>query len=138
MRDRFNNELEHKIGRMAPDKKSNLERKLKDVDDEEARALRLYTTGKISDKVWDNMWAEWQNRRRSLSQAIESIQTQNEIHIANLDTALTIISKVGLLYSKLNRDSQKKLLREMVKRVIVNTGGNDTKVGATPTFFIFG
>ena len=55
-RESFNNDLEHKIGRMTPDKKSNLERKLKDVDDEEARALRLYTTGKISDKVWDNMW----------------------------------------------------------------------------------
>lgn len=134
MRERFNNELEHKIGRMAPDKKSNLERKLKDVDDEEARALRLYTTGKISDKVWDNMWAEWQNRRRSLSQAIESIQTQNEIHIANLDTALTIISKVGLLYSKLNRDSQKKLLREMVKRVIVNTEGTILRMELLPPF----
>ena len=134
MREAFTEELEHTLDRMAPSKQANLERKLKEIDDEEARALRLYTTGKISEKIWDNMWVEWQNRRRSLRHALDSIETQNQIHIANLDSALTIISNIGILYSKLQRDSQKKLLREMVKRVVVNSDGKILWLELHPPF----
>lgn len=134
MREAFTEELEHTLDRMAPSKQANLERKLKEIDDEEARALRLYTTGKISEKIWDNMWIEWQNRRRSLRHALDSIETQNQIHIANLDSALTIIAKIGILYSKLQRDSQKKLLREMVKRVVVNSDGKILWLELHPPF----
>ncbi len=130
----YTNEIGDKLGRMRPDKRADLERKLKDVDDEEARALRLYTIGKITERVWDNMWAEWQDRRHSLRHALKSIQMQNEIHIANLDTALTIISKVGILYRKLDRDSQKKLLREMVSRVIVCPEGTIQQMELLPLF----
>jgi DNA invertase Pin-like site-specific DNA recombinase len=130
----YTNEIGDKIGRMRPDKRADLERKLKDVDGEEERALRLYTTGKITERLWDNMWMEWQDRRHSLRHALESIQMQNEIHIANLDTALTIISKVGILYNKLERDNQKKLLREMVNRVIVCPEGTIQQMELLPPF----
>lgn len=134
IRDSYTNEIGDKLGRMRPDKRADLERKLKEVDDEEARALRLYTMGKISERVWDNMWTEWQDRRRSLRHALESIETQNDIHVGNLDTALTIISKVGILYSKLERDSQKKLLREMVNRVVVCPEGTILRMELLPPF----
>ena len=66
--------------------------------------------------------------------ALESIETQNDIHVGNLDTALTIISKVGILYSKLERDSQKKLLREMVNRVVVCPEGTILRMELLPPF----
>ena len=44
-------------------------------------------------------------------------------HIANLDAALTIIEKVGILYENLERSDQKELLRQMVERVIVDPEG---------------
>ncbi len=55
IRDSYTDEMGDKLGRMRPDKRADLERKLKEVDDKEARALRLYTMGKISERVWDNM-----------------------------------------------------------------------------------
>ena len=134
IRDSYTDEIADTLGRMRPDQCADLERKLKEVDDEEARALRLYTMGKITERVWDSLWEEWQDRRRSLRHALESLQARNEVHVANLDAALTIIAKVGILYSKLDRDSQKKLLREMVDRVVVNPEGTILRMELLPPF----
>ena len=123
IRKSFYEDLEYTLDLLAPSKQADLENKLKEIDYEEVRSLRLYATGKISEKVWDNMWLEWQSRRRSLQHALDSLIAQSQDHIANLDSALTIISKIGILYKKLERGSQKRLLREMVRRVVVNSDG---------------
>jgi hypothetical protein len=51
-----------------------------------------------------------------------------------LDAALTIIAKVGILYNKLERSSQKKLLRNVVERVVVNVEGEIERVDLLPPF----
>jgi hypothetical protein len=134
IRNSYNEEIADKLGRMRPDQRADLERKLKDIDEEEARALRLYTIGKITDRVWENLWSEWQDRRRTLRHALESLQAHNDVHIANLDAALTIIAKVGILYNKLERSSQKKLLHEMVYRVVVCPKGTIRRMELLPPF----
>ncbi len=119
---------------MRPDQRADIERMLKDVDEEEARALRLYTIGKITDRVWENLWTEWQDRRRTLRHALQSLQAHDDAHIANLDAALTIIAKVGIVYNKLERNSQKKLLHEMVNRVVVCPEGTIRRMELLPPF----
>ena len=79
IRDSYTDEIADTLGRMRPDQRADLERKLKEVDDEEARALRLYTMGKITERVWDSLWEEWQDRRRSLRHALESLQARNKV-----------------------------------------------------------
>jgi hypothetical protein len=54
--------------------------------------------------------------------SLETLQQKREHHIANLDAAITIIAKVGILYNKLECSDQKDLLRQMIERVIVNSG----------------
>ena len=130
----YNDEVADKLGRMRPDQRDGIERKLKEIDEEEARALRLYTTGKITEHVWGNLWTEWQDRRRTLRNARASLDAHNDVHIANLDAAITIISKVGILYSKLERSNQKKLLCEMVYRVVVCSKGNIRRMELLPPF----
>lgn len=130
----YNEEVADKLGRIRPDQRVDLKRKLKDIDGEEARALRLYASGKITDQAWDNLWTEWQDRRRRLRQALESIETSNAMHIANLDAAITVIAKVGVLYGKLERSDQRKLLREMVDRVIVTPEGTILRMELLPPF----
>jgi hypothetical protein len=51
-----------------------------------------------------------------------------------LDAALTIIAKVGILYNKLERGSQKKLLHEMVDRVVVSPEGTIRRMELLPPF----
>ena len=81
-----------------------------------------------------NLWEEWQDRRRTLRHALESLQAHNDVHIANLNAALTIIAKVGILYNKLERSDQKDLLRQMVERVVVNLEGMIIRLELLPPF----
>jgi hypothetical protein len=77
------------------DKKS-LEASSKMVDEEETRAARLFAAGKITDEIWDNLWAEWNDRRQAIRGMLEILQYQQETHVDNLETALKIIAKVGV------------------------------------------
>ena len=54
---------------------------------------------------------------------IDSMDFQQDYHINNLDVALRIIAKVGLLYNSLERSDQKELIRLMVEKVVVDAEG---------------
>ena len=65
---------------------------------------------------------------------LEALQHKREYHIANLDAALTIIAKVGILYNKLERSDQRDLLRQMIERVVVNPEGMIIRLELLPPF----
>ncbi len=103
--------------------------------DEEARAAHLFAAArKITEAVWDNLWAEWQDRRRSLRHTLEASDQHTEYHIAHLDDALNIISKIGVLFKRLDASSQKKLLREIVERVVLDPCGKVIRMELLPPF----
>ncbi len=119
----YTEEVARKLGHLKPDEKAELEAALKAVDNEEARAMRMYAAGMMTETVYEDLWQEWQDRRTRLRAALDGLKHQNEAHIANLDTALRIIAQVGNVYNELERGDQKELLRQMVERVIVNPKG---------------
>ena len=134
IRESYTDELARKLGHLRPSEKSELQAALKAVDEEEARAARLFAAGKITERVWDNLWAEWQDRRWTIQINLEALHQKREHHIANLDVALTIIAKVGILYNKLERSDQKDLLRQMIERVVVNSEGMIIQLELLPPF----
>src|ERR1041385_6694014 len=85
--------------------------------------VRLYSAGKISESIWDNLWHEWQDRRSKIQLTLESLEHQHKTHITNLDAALKIIVQVGFVYNSLERSDQKELLRHMVERVVIDSVG---------------
>ncbi len=123
IRQSYTHELAQKLGHIRPDERLELESALKAIDEEEARTVRLFATGKISEAIWNNLWAEWQDRRRQLTHALETLSQEREIHINNLDAALEIIANIGVLYNHLKRSDQKELLRHVVERIVVNPEG---------------
>ena len=128
IRESYTDELARKLGHLRPSEQTELQAALRAVDDEEARMARLFAGGKITERVWDNLWAEWQDRRRTIQMNLEALQQKRENHIANLDAALTVIAKAGILYNKLERSDQKELLRQMIERVVVNPEGMITRL----------
>ncbi len=130
----YTDEIAEKLGHRRPSDRSRLEKALKAIDEEEARALQLYVSGKITDRVWDGLWAEWQDRRRILRAEQETMEMQQEVYITNLDAALQIIANAGILYNALERGDQKTLLREMVERVVVNPAGDIIRLDLLPPF----
>ena len=128
----YTKEIQAYMGQARPDRRSQLQLALKQVDEEEARAARLYAAGKISDEIWEGMWTEWQDRRQTIQRTLETMQYEQQVHIDNLDLALEIIAKIGTLYNQLERSNQKELLRQVVERVIVDDDGQVSLELRTP------
>ena len=128
----YTRELQERMGHTRPDRRSQLQFALKQVDEEEARSARLYAAGKISDEIWESMWAEWQDRRQTIRRTLETMQQEQQVHVNNLDLALEIIARIGTLYNGLQRSDQKELLRQVVERVIVDDDGQVSLELRTP------
>jgi site-specific DNA recombinase len=120
----YTHAIAEKMGHLRPDERQALEAALKAVDDEEARSVRLYAIGQITESVWNDLWREWQDRRNQIRIMLDSLQEQQQTHVENLESALQIITNVGIMYNGLERDDQRELLREMVERVIIDPAGN--------------
>ena len=123
IRDAYTEEIATKLGHLQPSEHEVLETALKAVDEEETRTARLYAAGKITDYVWDMLWVEWQDKRRSIQESLTALGRKKQAHIADLDAALTIVSKVGILYGNLSVRLQREVLREMISKVVVDREG---------------
>ena len=128
----YTQDLTQKLGHNEPSEHERMEKALKAIDSEEARTLRLYASGKISEVVWNNMWAEWQDRRHILQSSLKNLSHEPEMHIRNLDDALHIITKLRMLYTMAECTEQKALLRYIVSRITVDPEGKivDVKLHA--------
>jgi hypothetical protein len=131
----YTTEIAERMGHLKPHRREELHTALKAVDDEEARAVRLFAAGgKITEVVWDSLWLEWQDRRRTLRDQLTAMQQESHYHIAHLDDALQIIAKVGTIFGRIELQHQKKLLKEMIHRVVVNREGQIIDVELLPPF----
>jgi DNA invertase Pin-like site-specific DNA recombinase len=119
----YKHDLAENLGLARPDERKLMTDALNGIDQEEARMARLLATGKISEDVWNGLWADWQDRRNRLRLNLESITQHQEFHIDNLETALAIIVQVGSLYNRLEVSARRELLLHMVRQVVVNTDG---------------
>ena len=66
--------------------------------------------------------------------SLELLDQRCETYINDLDDALTIIEKLGILYETLSQSDQRELLRNVVERVVVNTEGAIDRVEYLPPF----
>ncbi len=132
----YTTDLNTKIGGARPDERARLEAVLKATDEEENRTVRLYSAGKISEEIWDALWAEWQDRRNQVRRMLETLTVSDQVHIDNLEMALQIIARIGTLYNGLERKDQKELLRQVVSRVVVNDAGNVSLELRTPFAYL--
>ena len=119
----YTQDVAQKFGHLHPSEGEQIRAALKAIDSEEARTLRLYATGNVSEIVWNNMWAEWQDRRRTLRANLSNLSQQSEVYIRNLDDALQMMTKLEMLYTMATRMEQKALLRYIVSRITVDPEG---------------
>ena len=130
----YTDEIAEKLGQARPDERAEIEQMLKGIDEEEARVLRLYASGTVTEENWKNLWAEWQDKRLKLRTNLELLDQRCETYIKDLDAALTIIEKLGILYETLSYADQRELLRNVVERVVVNARGVIDRVDYLPPF----
>ena len=83
------------------------------VDAKHIPSIRSVYTNDIAQKI-GHLQPNEQDRRKQLRHTLDSIQERQQDHIENLDSALEIISCVGIMYNELDRDDKRELLRLMV------------------------
>ena len=123
LRQAYTTEMAEKLGHRRFMQERQLAEAYKAVDEEEARTARLYAAGKITEHVWDSLWQEWQDKRRTIQSSLEAVNHADEAQIVDLDTALTILGQIGPRYTELEPENQYAVLREIVERVVVDRGG---------------
>ena len=136
IREAYTHDIAYKMGHLKPDERQQLEIVLKEIDEEEARTARLFASGRITEAIWDSLWREWQDRRQQLRGTLATLQSQDHNHISNLDTALEIITTVGIVYNSLKRPQQQELLQHLVERVVINDKGSINLELRTPFSYL--
>lgn len=113
---------------------AQLDERLENLKQEEMRASRLYSTGKITDSVWDSLWLEWQERRLAIQQKIALMDKTVDCVISDLDEALQIFTQLPQLYSTLTLTEQQQLLSLLIQKVVVDTSGTIVRLELHPPF----
>ena len=114
------------INTSTEDKSGELERmkrKLKGLDEEEARLGRLFMAGKISENVYDELRAEWQENVHALRRSVQELEVETKHHLDDLEVALALITNISSLYERLDIKKRTALLQVLVKQIIVNRQG---------------
>jgi len=102
---------------------TDLRKQTTEFMEEEARLGRLYITGKISEKAYEQLHSEWQEKLRNNELTITEMEREPKIHINDLDLALILMTKVSELYTRLDEKQKTTLLQILVKRIIVDSDG---------------
>jgi hypothetical protein len=99
-----------------------LRRRSAQLRQEEARLGRLYITGKISEAVYEQLWAEWREKVRHAENQLTNLERQTGHYLDDLDAALTLLASAQTLYERLG-EQRATLLQILAKRIIVNADG---------------
>ena len=96
--------------------------------------LRLYAAGMVTEENWHYLWQEWEDKRHKLKSNLERLDQTCETYIEDLDHALILIAKLGILYETLPRGDKRELLRNVIERVVVNHEGKIDRLELLPPF----
>ena len=94
-----------------------------EMKEEEARLVRLYITGKVTEEAYEQLHLEWQEKLRNIELTLAEMEREPTIRINDLDIALILLTKVSELYSRLDEKQRSTLLQVLAKQIIVNSDG---------------
>jgi DNA invertase Pin-like site-specific DNA recombinase len=104
-------------------KAEDLQDKIERLKDEEAKMARLLILGKITEKTYDQLRAEWNEKLQHAKINLEELEREARFHLDDLDVALALISQAHILFDRLSPKEQALLLKILTNRFIVNPEG---------------
>ena len=94
-------------------------RRLSGLREEEARLGRLYITGKIGKKTYEQLRKEWQIKLRKIEINISDTERISRIPLDDFYSGLLLIANISSLYAHLKESDRAKILQIIAKRIIV-------------------
>ncbi|MCA9892192.1 MAG: recombinase family protein [Anaerolineae bacterium] len=111
-----------------------LNQALDHVKDKELNLWRAYTRHGMHNDVYVKLAQEVQSERERIENALQSIHQESSSRIEDLDMALEILSQIGDRYARLDRETQREVLRKLVSKVIVDESGKVNRLELLPPF----
>jgi len=105
------------------DKLEQLQQRLKNLQDEEARLARLFMTGKINEETYDRLRGEWKEKTRQIQMTVKELEFDASKYLDDLEVALALLTKIAVLFERLKEKERTAILQVLIKQVIVNTAG---------------
>jgi hypothetical protein len=102
---------------------AELQRHTAQLRQEEARLARLFLVGKLSEEVYDQLRAEWQEKALHAQNRLDHLEREVGNYLDDLDTALVLLARAGALYERLDKKQRSTLLQILARRIIVDAGG---------------
>jgi hypothetical protein len=101
---------------------------------EEERLAALYARGTISDATWDKHWKDWQLRRLELNRQKALLEQSDQQTLNNLDEAAQLLTRLPSLYGILSAEDQKRLLKGIIQRIVIDIEGTIMAMQLHPPF----
>ena len=102
--------------------------------EEEANLARRFAVRGLSDKTFDLLHREWENKIFEIQRKIAGLESSTEDIVTDLDHALRLLVQIPRLFPRLRTIDQGRLLRILFRRIIIDTQGKIIDFELHPPF----
>jgi DNA invertase Pin-like site-specific DNA recombinase len=134
MRALYQQHIAHLSGPNRDEQIAGLKERIRQLRAEEADLGRLLLNKRIGQDAYDQLRHEWQQKLNHKQQELEALQRETSVYIDDLDAAVMLLSKMPMLFERLARRDQARLLKILVQQVVVDQSGNTIEVRLNSPF----
>ena len=111
-----------------------LQTAIKKLEEKELNLWRAFTEHGMRPQIFEQLSREYEDERQRITAAIDLMNKESGDVVDNLDAALAVISEIADRYSEHTAQRQRDILKQMVKRIIINPEGRITRIELKPPF----
>jgi hypothetical protein len=111
-----------------------LQSAVKKLEDKEINLWRAFTEHGMRPQIYEQLAREYEDERQRITAAIDLISKESGEVIDNLDAALAVISEIADRYAEHTPQRQRDILKQMVKRVVIDPEGRIIRMELKPPF----
>jgi DNA invertase Pin-like site-specific DNA recombinase len=125
------------MGRYTSDRHretQTLQKAIKKLEEKEINLWRAFTEHGMRPQIYEQLSREYEDERQRITAAIDLISKESGEVVDNLDAALTVISEIADRYAEHTPQRQRDILKQMVKRVVIDPEGRIIRMELKPPF----
>ena len=111
-----------------------LQARLQTLYEEEANLARRFAVRDLSDKTFELLHREWQDKIFEIQKQIAGLESTTEDIVTDLEHALRLLVRIPRLFPRLRTIDQGRLLRILFRRIIIDTQGKVIDFEMHPPF----
>jgi hypothetical protein len=111
-----------------------LQRAIKKLGEKELNLWRGFTEHGMRPQIFEKLSREYEDERQRITAAIDLIHQEQGDVVDNLDAALSVISEISDCYAERTPQRQRNILKQMVKRAVIDKEGRIIRMELKPPF----